>query len=294
MTGNQAWDFFIAHASPDKKEAHELRDLLKAEQSRRVFLDSEGLAAGDPWQSRLKQALSQARVTVVLISKHTPEAWYQQEEVVMAIELARAEYVAHTIVPVYLKGALKSHTPYGLRRLHSLREGAEGMKEVAKQLLDLLPKSPRGGTEALAGSVHRMDQLWSRVEHAFGEPPGRVPEQYRQRFELDGHDLVSQQYGQELRRISRNSLKRRLGADAMEYIEVLERSMEVNKALWKKAYPRRAQNRQAFKKMQQAVAAMADDLAAVLDTVESAGFYLDDHYQMIRRIVSKQVPSGQG
>jgi hypothetical protein len=49
----------------------------------------------------------------VLISRHTPKAWYQQEEVVLAIELARGEYVAHTIVPVYLKAARRSDTPYG-------------------------------------------------------------------------------------------------------------------------------------------------------------------------------------
>lgn len=45
-------------------------------------------------------ALSASRVSVVLISPHTPKAWYQQEEVVLAIELARDDYVAHTIVPV--------------------------------------------------------------------------------------------------------------------------------------------------------------------------------------------------
>ena len=43
----QVWDFFIAPASPDKKAAGQLRDLLQAKKSIRVFLDSEGIAAGD-------------------------------------------------------------------------------------------------------------------------------------------------------------------------------------------------------------------------------------------------------
>jgi hypothetical protein len=281
----QVWDFFIAHASPDKKAAAHLRDLLQGNKGKRVFLDSAQLVAGDPWQSKLKQALSQSRVTVVLISKHTPDAWYQQEEVVMAIELARAEYVAHTIVPVYLKGARKSHSPYGLRRLLSLREGAGGLEDVAKRLLDALPRSPRGGPEALAGSVRRMDELWSRAEKAYGGRGTGVPEQYRRRFVLDGGDFVARDAGHELKRITRRGLRRRLGAEQMEYIEVLERSMEVNKVLWKKAYPRRTSSKRDLAKMKKAVHAMAADLSAVLDTVESAGFYLDDHYLMIRHIL---------
>ena len=282
------WDFFIAHASPDKKAAEQLRDLLQARKSIQVFLDSEGLAAGDPWQSQLKQALSRSRVTVVLISQHTPDAWYQQEEVVMAIELARTEYLAHTIVPVYLKGARKSDTPYGLRRLHSLREGRAGMEDVARQL-HALPKSQRGGTEALAGSVRQMDEIWSRAEQAYNEGHGTgVPERFRRRFELDGEDFVSRDQGQELQRITRSGLRRKLGAEIMEYTEVLERSMEVNKALWKKAYPRRTHSKQELKKVKQAMAAMADDLSAVLDTIENAGFYLDDHYLAIRRILGSE------
>jgi len=122
----KAWDFFIAHAGPDRKAAERLRHQPEATKAVRIYLGSANLTGGNPWQSQLKEARSASRVSVVLISPHTPKAWYQQEEVVLAIELARDEYVAHTIVPVYLKDARATDTPCGLRRLHALREEPAG------------------------------------------------------------------------------------------------------------------------------------------------------------------------
>lgn len=280
----KTWDFFIAHAGPDRKSAERLRDQLGAKKAARIYLDSQKLAGGDPWQSRLKEALSSSRVSVVLISPHTPKAWYQQEEVVLAIELARDEYVAHTIVPVYLKAARVSDTPYGLRRLHTLREGSGGMQGVADELVRTLRKQRRGSTEALAGSVRRMDEIWTSAEPAYNGGTG-VPRLYRRSFVLDNDDLVSRDHGRELKRITRQGLRRKLGSDAMEYIEILERSMEVNKALWNTTHPRRVVSVLDRKRARQAVAAMSSDLSAVLNTIVDAGFDLDDHYQIIRRII---------
>lgn len=279
------WDFFIAHAGRDTRAAERLRDCLEASRGVRVYLDSRRLAGGDPWPSRLKQALSASRVSVVLISPHTPKAWYEQEEVVLAIELARDDYVAHTIVPVYLRAARKSDTPYGLHRLHALREGPQGMQGVADELMRTLKGTRRGGTTALAGAVRRVDELWSHAEPAYGGGTG-VPKEYRRRFVLQGDDFVSREHGRELKRITRQGLRRKLGADELEYIEVLERSMEVNKALWKTSHPRRLLSERDRKKARAAVAAMSADLEAVLDTIERAGFELDDHYLAIRSIVA--------
>jgi len=159
------------------------------------------------------------------------------------------------------------------------------MLDVAARLLQMLKQPRRGGTEAIAGSVRRIDEVWSEAEPAYGGGTG-IPGQYRRSFVLDDKDLVSRERGQELQRITRGGLRRKLGAEKMEYIEVLERSMEVNKALWKKAHPRRIISGRERKRAREAVAAMSDDLQAVLDTIVRAGFELDDHYQTIRGIVS--------
>jgi len=221
----------------------------------------------------------------VLISRHTPKAWYQQEEVVLAIELARSEYVAHTIVPVYLKAAQITDTPYGLRRLHTLREGSDGMDGVADGLMRTLSAPRRRGTEALAGSVRRMDEIWSAAEPAYKGGTG-IPKQHRRSFVLDNDDFVSRDHGYELKRITYQDLGQKLGSDAMEYIEVLERSMEVNKALWKTTHPRRVVSDRDRKKARQAVSAMSNDLSAILSTIEDAGFELGDHYLTIRKIIN--------
>ena len=281
-----SWDFFIAHASPDKKAAESLKRSLETTANARVYIDSAGLLGGDPWQSGLKEALAASRVSVVLISTHTPKAWYQQEEVVLAIELAREEYVAHRIVPVYLKGARARDTPYGLRRLNSLQEGPKGMRAIANELARTLRQGRRGGIEALAGSVRVTDELWSKAAPAYGGDTG-VPKRFRRTFTLDNGDLVSRDQGRELKRVTHKQLRRKLGAGAMEYVEVLERSMEVNKAIWTTSYPRRSVSSRDRKRTKEAVVAMSADLRAVLDTIKRAGFSLDDHYETIRNIVSR-------
>jgi hypothetical protein len=194
-------------------------------------------------------------------------------------------FFPHTIVPVYLKGARLSDTPYGLRRLNALHEGPKGMPVIARELARTLKQRRRGGTEALAGSVRRMDELWSEAAPAYGGGTG-VPKEFRRTFTLDRGDLVSRDHGRELKRITRQGLRRKLGVAEMEYIEVLERSMEVNKAIWKTAYPRRAMSSRDRKRTREAVAAMSSDLRAVLDTIVKAGFSLDDHYLTVRSIVS--------
>lgn len=283
----RAWDFFLAHAGPDKAAARTLRDLLvKKKASLRVCLDSELLKGGDPWQSALRGALAGSRYSVVLISSHTPKAWYQQEEVVLAIELARDEYQGHTIVPVFLRGSRVKDTPYGLRRLQALNEVPDGLESVAAGLLRTIASQRLRSTEALAGSLKRLDDIWSARESAYGAGTG-VPKQYRRSFSLDGDALVSRDHGHELKRITRTGLLRKLGAAQLENIEVLERSMEVNWALWKKTHPQRLTSASDRKKAKASIVAMSEDLRAVLDTIERAGFQLDDHYLAIRDLVGR-------
>ena len=131
------WEFFIAHAGPDKAVAEQLYDRLC--QDARSFLDSRSLELGDDWDLRLREAQQSSLVTVVLISAHTEQAYYQREEIAAAIALARSDS-GHRVVPVYLnsEAATSDSVPYGLRLKHGITlSDSVGLKELQEALLKL-------------------------------------------------------------------------------------------------------------------------------------------------------------
>jgi hypothetical protein len=106
--------------------------------AREVFLDIEDLSPGAVWPPALREALEASRAIVVLMSTHTDDAFYQQEEIVRAIQLARDKPNAHTVIPVILEkppqGAVSM--PYEIRRLQAqdaTRSG--GLRRVATGLV---------------------------------------------------------------------------------------------------------------------------------------------------------------
>lgn len=139
------WDFFIAHAGPDKEPAEELYNLLEGHA--RVFLDSRCLKLGDEWGEALPKAQRESLISVVLLSSNTERAYYQREEIAAAIDLSRASENAHRVVPVYFDADLAENksVPYGLRGKHGLIISDElKLKEVAVRLLGLLKQLQDG------------------------------------------------------------------------------------------------------------------------------------------------------
>jgi hypothetical protein len=139
------YDFFIAYASPDRLQARDLCWYLQDE-SCAVFLDEEDLAAGASWPPALRKAMEASRALVVLVSAHTDQAFYEQEEIVRAMQLARDKPGAHTVIPVILdklpQGAVSM--PYGTSRLQArdaTRPG--GLKRVAAELVTWLDDHKR-------------------------------------------------------------------------------------------------------------------------------------------------------
>jgi TIR domain len=133
------WDFFLAHAAGDAAAAEELFDGLSP--LARVFLDRRCLLPGDDWDQALRAAQVASRITVVLISTRTEEAYYEREEVAAALDLARRDPQAHRVVPVYLDApdVAAGAVPYGLRLKQGLDASAPGgLGRVAEQLLATL------------------------------------------------------------------------------------------------------------------------------------------------------------
>src|SRR5271166_3278132 len=131
--GDGPLTFFIAYAAPDAAVAERLYCLLAMEST--VFLDRRSLRLGDDWDRELVAAQRRAEITVVLVSDHTEEGFYQREEIATAIDMARQG--SHRVVPLWLSGTGPPDAlPYGLRIKQGLAvRDTSDLTEVARKLL---------------------------------------------------------------------------------------------------------------------------------------------------------------
>lgn len=148
-----SYDFFLAHAGPDAAQAERLYDLLSAEGT--VFVDTKSVRLGDVWDHTIAEAQRSSRVTVVLVSANTDAAFYEQEEIATAIDMARKDSTKHRVVPVYLDTAPSDRMPYGLRRLQGLKvSGVTTLQQAAERLLALLREAGGRTPESAGGPIH--------------------------------------------------------------------------------------------------------------------------------------------
>jgi hypothetical protein len=150
----EQWDFFLAHTSADEQAAEQLYELLSPYS--KVFLDKRSLKYGDNWDQELAKAQRASRVTVVLVSSRTDNAYYEREEIAAAIDMARRDPASHRVVPVFLGDV--SSIPYGLRLKHAITiAGPEVLANAARSLLELMAESQ--GRKAPA-APRTFDKVW--------------------------------------------------------------------------------------------------------------------------------------
>ena len=128
------WDFFVAHAGADLEDARRLKRQL--EPPAKVFLDDECILPGDIWAQEISEALRSSLIHLILVSPNTENAYYECEEIAVAIQMAREDPHTRRVVPVYLnsKGVPKS-VPYGLKTRHGLSVADEKDLAAAKERL---------------------------------------------------------------------------------------------------------------------------------------------------------------
>ncbi|HBB89043.1 MAG TPA: hypothetical protein DC047_15670 [Blastocatellia bacterium] len=160
----EGWDFFLAHAGDDFASAETLYELLLPN---KVFLDSRNLLLGDDWDRELPKAQALSKITVVLVSTKTDQAYYEREEIASAIQMARRDNTKHRVVPVFLdEKPDETKVPYGLLRKHSLyvakESGLDGVASRLKELIDKLRTKVVLASDQMESSEERtlaFDQL---------------------------------------------------------------------------------------------------------------------------------------
>ena len=133
------FDFFIAHASPDKEHARRFADRLEPEF--RVFLDTEDVPLGVDWGNVIDEAQKHSRFTLALISDKTEDAPYAMDEIRAAIDRERHGGGLQRLIPLYINGlpATADDYVYGLRTRQglSLKEPAE-YEDAVRRVRELM------------------------------------------------------------------------------------------------------------------------------------------------------------
>lgn len=95
---SKSFDFFISYAGPDIVYAEALLNALQPVGS--IFIAPQSELPGEDWPARSTTAIRDTWVTLAVISRHTPAAHFQREEILLAVEETRAGF--HTVIPIRL------------------------------------------------------------------------------------------------------------------------------------------------------------------------------------------------
>ena len=169
----QRWDFFLAHAGVDTPSALELYEVLNRHAN--VFLDERSMTPGDPWTRVLPAVLKQSRVIVVLVSANTRNAWYEDSEIRIALDLLRDFPDRYRVIALLLdKASLirRSDLPYGLEQTVPLSFAKCGSwQQVVQRLLDALhvDKSRRNHEDVDATTTSEAISLVDSTTAFIGE-----------------------------------------------------------------------------------------------------------------------------
>ena len=121
---------FLSYATADKEYAHRLRSLLSKRPNLRVFT-TETLSAGEDWESKLKDELSQSDVFIVVLSSNSVDSKW------VLHELGAAWALDKPIISVVTHPEVFSKIPVDLREVQSVEvEYLESHPEVIKQILE--------------------------------------------------------------------------------------------------------------------------------------------------------------
>jgi TIR domain len=166
------FDFFVAHASPDKEHARRLADRLEPEF--RVFLDTEDVPLGVDWGNVIDEAQKHSHFTLALISDKTEAAPYAMDEIRAAIDRERHSGGIQRLIPLYINGlpSTADDYVYGLRTRQglSLKEPAE-FEDAVQRIRGLMASPGQTTTGTLPPPQHASYAIPSPITPQQPPPP---------------------------------------------------------------------------------------------------------------------------
>jgi hypothetical protein len=147
---------------------------------------------------------------------------------------------------------------------------------------------------ALTGkAVELFDKVADQIARFITKRPDPTgPKQYRYKIEGKQGAIHVTQDGRKLQTLTGEDLAA-LPKDYLEHITVLEESMRRHYNLWKAVYPKRNDsadlivNAKIEQQLRDIVLEMKNDLTGIVNFLQSIGVHLDDHYMIMRDVVSQ-------
>ena len=134
------YDFYISYSHDDARIADRLYEALKA-YGVYTFIDRYMIPPGTVWLDALSEAMAASRVILILVSEHRRQSGYAQEEIEMALRLARAS--DQLVIPIFLGDISSRELPYGLALRTGLSLEPGNFYEVVGRLIETLEHARR-------------------------------------------------------------------------------------------------------------------------------------------------------
>ena len=272
------YDFFLSHASPDKRSvdryANHLQDLGAS-----VAYDKFDITPGDDWLNRVFDLLRDSAICVVFLSARSTEALVQDKEVFLATYLSRQEPDRYRVVPVFLRGASTEHVFFGLQTVSGYMADRMTARTIARELMQL-----RAGLGDITTRTVRLTSMIDAVAMRWLYPERREP--FHSRLELSGTAVQFVHGDFRGKRITREEFAEQLSPDDLRLIAHLEKKMELLFQHWEQNDLDSVASRDAESRADEFARRLGDEVEKVIDLLYRSEFELDDHYGHIQHVVA--------
>jgi hypothetical protein len=146
---------------------------------------------------------------------------------------------------------------------------------------------------ATTSAVNLFDKVAGQVVRFIRKTPEQPGPPKEFSFTVGGHkgELQVQAHGRVIQTITGEDLKH-LPAEYYSHIQTMEDSIKRYYSVWKQVYPHRDDgdlltNAKVHNQLSDLALKMRDDLAGIIDFLQSIGVHLDDHYMIYRDVIKR-------
>lgn len=105
-----ALTIFLSHSTQDDTVVEALREALES-YGVSVWDDAQRLSAGEPLTPRIRQAITEAKHFVVLLSPHACASEWVRKEIQLAREVQQSPKDGYKVIPILYDGVMTKDIP---------------------------------------------------------------------------------------------------------------------------------------------------------------------------------------